>query len=431
MTRAPEKMVTRPGRARTVLLALLALALGTALTACFGVPEDSPAPGEDEVLNLVALACPNEGWEVVRVEETREEPQQLTYTLRSTERALTFTAVSEITEPSYSLFYNPPKPRITCDYPEVVREIYAEEARDLLAERAGAVREGELYAPERTLQLYVCDYGQLEEAVALLAEADRLFEAELAYNDQQWIRECAASDVSVRWYNGAFEEDGRPDRWQPLGDVELYGELDTGAALEELAGAYAQLVADGTAPADPTLPGRFLEGLHRSCIDRITVRGEEVPFGFDAESIEDFTNPYQVFHWREDEGVVARWSEGEGRYLVRVNLNGTSGELHAGAEEAGSWLVQQVARLAGGTYEEGDGHFEWHVGDVSGRMAYVDGESGQRRAEVVLNGEARTVSCSSEDVNGTTAVAMPVDEFAALFGLEAHVDEKNGAIELY
>ena len=77
MTRAPEKMVTRPGRARTVLLALLALALGTALTACFGVPEDSPAPGEDEVLNLVALACPNEGWEVVRVEETREEPQQL------------------------------------------------------------------------------------------------------------------------------------------------------------------------------------------------------------------------------------------------------------------------------------------------------------------------------------------------------------------
>ena len=416
-------------RTRRALVAL-SLAVVAALAGCFGVPIDSPAPSEDEVLNLVSLSCPNEGWEVVHVEETREEPQQITYTLRSTERALTFTAVSEITEPSYSLWAIPPKPRVTCDYPEVVRDIYANEVRELLSKRAGEAREGELYAPERTLQIYVCNYEQLEEAVGLLAEADLLFEAELAYNDQQWIRECAASDVSVRWYNGIFDEDGRPDRWQHLADVELCGELDAEAALEGLAGAYAQLVADGTAPADPTLPGRFLKGLHRSCIDRMTVRGKEVPFGFDAESIDDFTNPYQVFHWREDKGVVAHWSEDEDCYLVRVNLNGTSGELYADAEEAGSWLVQQVALLAGGTYEEGDGFFEWSVGDVSGRMAYVDGESGQRRAEVALNGEKRAVSCSSEDVNGTISVAMPLDEFAALFGLDAHVDEKNGVIEL-
>lgn len=193
-------------RARRALVAL-SLAVVAALAGCFGVPIDTPAPSEDEVMNLVSLACPNEGWEVVHVEETREEPQQITYTLRSTERALTFTAVSEITEPSYSLWAIPPKPRITCDYPEVVRDIYANEVRELLSKRAGEAREGELYAPERTLQIYVCNYEQLEEAVGLLAEADLLFEAELAYNDQQWIRECAASDVSVRWYNGIFDEE--------------------------------------------------------------------------------------------------------------------------------------------------------------------------------------------------------------------------------
>ena len=326
------------GRVRSALLALLA---ACCLTAC-GVSIDSPAPSEAEVLSYVKLQCPSEDFEVVGSEEVREVPQKVVYTLRSTERDLTFTATSEITEPTNGILPSGPKTRVSCDYASTVRNLYRDAVVEELSQRVDAQAEDGVVFTPGWPELYVRDYAQLEEALALLGEADALYEPELAYNSVAWIRENASTSVAIRWFDGTLSsEDGMPTGWQQLGDVELCGELDAEAALEGLAGAYAQLVADGTAPADPTLPGRFLKGLHRSCIDRMTVRGKEVPFGFDAESIDDFTNPYQVFHWREDKGVVAHWSEDEGCYLVRVNLNGTSGELYADAEERKKELMQQ------------------------------------------------------------------------------------------
>ena len=57
--------------------------------------------------------------------------------------------------------------------------------------------------------------------------------------------------------------------------------------------------------------------------DRITVRGEEVPFGLGETSWGDATNPYQRDQISEGGGVVAHWSDERGCYLVRVNMDGT------------------------------------------------------------------------------------------------------------
>lgn len=235
-------------RVRCALL-VLSLAVVAALAGCLGVPIDSPAPSEDEVLNLVSLSCPNEGWEVVHVEETREEPQQITYTLRSTERALTFTAVGEITEPSYSLWAIAPKPRVTCDYPEVVRDIYANEVRELLGTLTQGAVAGDVWASGASLQVYVCGYDQLGEAVGLLEQVDGIYEAEFAYNDARWVSECAATKVDVRWYDGTFDEDDTPGDWLHIGTVRLCGSLNADAALAELESSYDQLVAEGSLPS--------------------------------------------------------------------------------------------------------------------------------------------------------------------------------------
>ena len=412
------------GRVRSALLALLA---ACCLTAC-GVSIDSPAPSEAEVLSYVKLQCPSEDFEVVGSEEVREVPQKVVYTLRSTERDLTFTATSEITEPTNGILPSGPKSRMSCDYASTVRNLYRDAVVEELSQRVDAQAEDGVVFTPGWPELYVRDYAQLGEALALLEEADALYEPELAYNSVAWIRENASTSVAIRWFDGTLSsEDGMPTGWQQLGDVELCGEFDAEKNLEELASAYAQLVADGVAPTDVALPGRHLEGLHRTTIDRITVCGEEVPFGLGETSRGDATNPYQRDHVSGGGGVVARWSDERGCYLVRVNMDGTDPRNR---DESGSWLIQQVAQLAGGSYERDAVGFSWEVGDVRGHMEYMGVENDRKVARLELNGRISTVSCSSEEAGLYDAVAMPVDDFAALFGLAARVDEAKGVILL-
>ena len=67
---------------------------------------------------------------------------------------------------------------------------------------------------------------------------------------------------------------------------------------------------------------------------------------------------------------------------------------------------------------------------MSGHMEYVGLESGRKVARLELNDRTSMVSCSSEEAGLSDAVAMPVEDFAALFGLTARVDEAEGVIHL-
>ena len=417
-------------RRHSALLALAtALCMGIAATVCgCGVPADSPAPGTDEVAAVVAEACPNEGFELVSVEETSELPQQVVYTLRSTERDLTFTATSEVYLVESGLFPSYYDTSLSCDYSNVVRGLYYDDVVSELSGRVGNQTEGGLvFLPEQP-RFYVSSYEQLEEALRLLEEVDPLYEPELAYNPAEWVRKNASSSVGIRWFDGTLSaEDGRPEGWEVLGSVGLYGALDAEEELDQLARAYAQLIVNKDAPDDPTLPDEFREDLHRTTIERITVHGAEVPFALGETSFGDATNPYQRSYISHGRGIVARWSEAQGCYLVRVDMGGADPQVR---DESGSWLVQQVAGLAGGTYEDGAGYFAWSVNDMDGRMEFLGFEDGRNAAQLELNGQTNRISCDASDASIGDAVEMPVDDFAALFGLTARVDEAAGVIEL-
>ena len=415
------------------LAAVLAGALALALAAC-GVPLDTPAPGRDEVLAEVAAACPNEGYELVDVTEESALPQRVVYTFESTERDLAFTAVSEIVDPDPDpKFPTGPYPSVSCDYDDVVRGLHYDDAVDVLTDAVlEDPGEGPLFSASGPC-VYVRNYAQIVSAAEMLAAADEVYEGELAFNDASWIREHASTGVHVRWYDGRLSaEDGWPEDWRNLGTVALFGELDADAATEELSRSYAQLIADGVAPDDPGLPEGLRDSTHRSGIGRLVVRGSEVPLGLDdVDGLDDAENPFQRDLIAHGEDGVARWDEGRGTYVMRVDVGdprySTSDEEPVAAH---SWLVEQVALLAGGSYEQDGSSFSWRCGDASGTVTLRTDPSGTTDALLTLDGQ--TMLLRQDDLAGGAAryALVDVDAFARLFGLDAAVDEKNGVIAL-
>lgn len=415
------------------LAAVLAGALALALAAC-GVPLDTPAPGRDEVLAEVAKACPNEGYELVDVTEESSLPQRVVYTFESTERDLAFTAVSEIVDPDPDpKFPTGPYPSVSCDYDDVVRGLHYDDAVDVLTEAVlEDLGEGPLFSASGPC-VYVRNYDQIVSAVEMLGEADEVYEDELAFNDADWIRAHASTGVHVRWYDGRLSaEDGWPEDWRNLGAVALFGDLDVEGAAEELARSYAQLIADGVAPDDPCLPEDLRDAAHRSGIERLVVLGSEVPVGLDdVDGLEDAENPFQHDLVAHGMGDVARWDEDRGTYVMRVDVGdprySTSDE---GPVAAHSWLVEQVALLAGGSYEQDGSSFSWRCRGTGGTVALRTDRSGTTDALLTLDGETMRLRQDSLAGGAARYALVDVDAFARLFGLDATVDEKDGVVVL-
>ena len=312
-----------PRRAITTI-ACLALALIAAFIAGCGVPLDSPAPGKDEVLAYVEETCPHETYELVSVEEVNELPQKVVYRFASTERDLSFTATSEIVDPDPDpKFPTAPYPLISCDYAEQIYGLYSDEA--LAAYRAELARlcpDTTAYNESNGMTLFR-SYDDLEAVVEAAEHADAVYERELAYNPADWIRENAAISIDLGWVpdNASL---AAHKSWENVGgSFGLSGAFDATSQLDKLAGSYAQLIVDGVISADASLPERYLKGLHRSVLSRITVNGIEVPFGFD-EVDEGLSysecNLYQREYISSGSACAARWDADTERYLIYVDI---------------------------------------------------------------------------------------------------------------
>lgn len=427
-----------PRRAITTI-ACLALALIAAFIAGCGVPLDSPAPGKDEVLAYVEETCPHETYELVSVEEVNELPQKVVYRFASTERELSFSATSEIVDPAPDpKFPTAPYPLISCDYAEQIYGLYSDEA--LAAYRAELARlcpDTTAYNESNGMTLFR-SYDDLEAVVEAAEHADAVYERELAYNPAEWIREHAAINVHVGWVPDD-ESLIAHKNWENMGGAfGLSGSFEAAPQLDKLAGSYAQLIVDGTIPADASLPARYLDGLHRRVLSRITIDGIEVPFGFD-EVDEGLSysecNLYQREYISSGSPCAARWNDETNSYEVYLDLGRLEEAAWEGLEEEGriflpeSWLLQHTVELAGGTYLAGDSSCSWIIGSATGSIR-GDGPSDSPRFILEANGNTYELDNASGVHTGTVFTYIDVDLFAKLLDCTYRIDEASGAIEL-
>ena len=435
------------------LAALLLAVLTCLITVSCGVPLDSPAPGEDEVLAYVRDACPTEEFELVSTEELQSLPQQVRYTFRSMERDLTFTATSEINEASYTLLPRGPYPSISCDYAHEVRVRYqdATEAalRDALAKRAPETCS---YLDGNGLTLF-CGYTDIDAVIDAATEAGAVYDPELAYNTADWIRENIAIDLAAAWVPEG-ENLADPDTWELVGDRFALGKtFDAGTARSSIAAGYAQLVADGIAPEDPDLPEELLAGRHRRVIPAITVDGDRIPFEFDAvgDSISYADgNPYQRAYVSSGDPIACRWNDERERYEVLVDSGLIDGSWSEGAGTArrfkpGSWLITQMCRLTGGTASEEAG-FSWSARGIAGEIVAGDGDIPFKIvANRIRDDQGSWFSGLLDAVDDDFDIDLPNDsgvwtgqvmsyvdvaEFAGLFDMSYRIDEEAGVLEL-
>ena len=419
---------------RPVLFLAIAVILCT-LSGC-GVSLDSPAPGRDEVLAYVAECCPNEGFEIVSTEEVCELPQQVVYTLRSTERDLTFTAVSEIVEPgpSYIPWPSFPYENISCDYATVVSKLYRSPVTALIADEVERTRPGSLAVSDLG---HLCfeTYDDLEALMAICEKADALYHPEFTYNDPAWCREhISASFTVIRVLS--VDEAGEPDDWEALGPrVVLNGSFDARETLDGLVQSYAQLISDGTLPTDTTLPERYLAGRHRTVLSRMTIDGAEVPFGFGSSSYAD-GNPYQREGISSGDNEVARWDDERGCYRVYLHIGRLTSTDAGGADrtfDSASWLMEHLASMAGGTYASDALGCRWSCNGVEGSLEAATNapwEDDVATLVFAVDGHKERVGLANDSgvYTGTVFSYVDADVFARLINCTYTVDEETGTI---
>ena len=124
---APLDALRTPFAPMALILAFaLILAATLTLSGCMGcVDVHGDPPSKREVMAYVREACPTEGFELLNVSQTGKEPAEFTYTFRSTERNLTFTARSYLRQMYFDAsplgWY---EPSVSCDYVDRVHDVY-------------------------------------------------------------------------------------------------------------------------------------------------------------------------------------------------------------------------------------------------------------------------------------------------------------------
>ena len=415
------------------LVSVLVLTLALTLAGC-GVSLDAPAPDRDEVLAFVDDACPSEDYEIVSVEETCALPQQVTYTLRSTERDLTFTAVSEIVdpEPSYIPWPTFPYERISCDYPSVVSDLYRSRAESLRKSQLDRARPGTLYLSD-VGHLCFQTYDDLKALVDICQQVDALYHHEYDYNDPAWCREHITASFAVIRVLG-LDEDGEPHDWETLDPhIDLNGSFDGAAALDELARSYAQLIANGALPSDPALPARHLEGRHRAVLSGITIDGVSVPFAFGESNFAD-GNPYQREAINSGDACAARWDDERGCYRIYLHIGRYEQVEDGRALNPSSWLMEHIAQITEGTYTADAQGCRWECNGVAGSIEPASNLPWEHDAATLVftapNAREEQVGLANNSgvYTGPVFSYVDLDVFARLIGCTYTVDEDTGSI---
>ena len=378
------------------------------LCACTGI--DGKAPDKKEVLRRVYAVCTEE-YELVGVEQTGERPEWFVYTF-VTPRGLTFTADSYLQQvyidASATNFYTP---TVSVNYAEAVRALYSENITDLLAGVKPSGSEAALLS-----------YDGIGALARCVAQANDVYAQELAWNDEDFLRDHPYGTLAVYWYPDEASRDSRE------GGVRLCGlpidGLQTEQALyDAIAAAYAQAYVDGRMPDPGDIPDDLLSRTHVSRLTTITLNGREMTY-------DTAENPYASYGLTTDDYRFSWYNRDRGSYMLISDIGFVSD-----SQSYPLVILEYVAALGGEYHVSGKGFSsDWTIGGVTWTMEaqYDDGVQG---LTVTRDGVPLAVDYITYDddstVNAAYCVGIPVEQFAQMFDLSYSIDEENQCLAFF
>lgn len=397
-----------------VLTSLLCLAcLG--LTAC--TTKDSEVYGEKEVLKYVDEIC-EEPYELIEKELTEESPDNMEYRFRTKERELYFEANSYL-EPVYidasqTMFYDR---HISCDYINVVRDLYNDELDRVLA--------GDRHYLAEYGWMYVLSFSDIESVAETVLAGDEVYRQEAAYNSLSFLKENPLRSIHIVYHRSEVEAQEH-ETWVNLGDVAITGQNDYEELCDKLAGWYAQSYVDGEIENGSDIPQRYLEDRHKASLPSIELNGAEMLY--DSKE-----NPYGPFLLSTDSYKTCWYSDTMESYMLPVDIGLTSDDMSF------PLIIREYVLALGGKYdnesEEENCKSSWEIGDNEWEMTAKFRDNEILSLEIKKNGKVLDIPYVTSDEEGEVGasfcVGLTADDFCRLFDLSYEVDEEEGTIKLY
>ena len=396
------------------MLVLVCLVIMICFAGCVG--PDGKIKGERAVIRYVNSIC-EEPYELTGSELIEEEPDNMEYRFQTTERELSFQANSYLSpiwiDASETSFYDK---KISCNYVSVVHDLYEEEVKKCLSDN------------ERYLSsdgwMYLLSFSDIENVVDTILKADKVYQQELEFNSEEFLREYPVRNVHIVWFPTA-QEAAEHDNWVNIMDIDING-LNTKEELyDRLANKYAQLYVDGELE-DNGIPKKYLGDKHISLLEKIELDGTEMFYDMEENPLSECglsTDNYKYcWYNKEVDSYMMVMDIGfctdNGSYplINREYVNGLGGSYHISGK--------------GDTYTS-----SWTIGSDTWEMKSKYSDNVIRNFDIKKNGKKLDISyIESEDdynIGALFCVGVSVEDFCKLFDLSYTVDEEAGKISFY
>lgn len=389
------------------------LLLSTCLTGCLGA--DAEIYGKKEVLNYVDTVC-DEPYRLKGQRLVEQTPDRMEYTFEVTDRDLTFTAdsyLSPITIDASTIGYSR---EISCNYVNTVQDQYREELKNVL-------KENPHYLPEYGW-IYLLSFDDIDEAVKTVLEGDKVWQKELAYHNEEWLKKHSITQIHFVYHTSEEEAETHSD-WINLTDVAVTGNNTYDDLYKKIADCYAQKVTDGDI-TDSLVPDNYQEGRHVSTLTSIQLNGEEMMY--DNEE-----NPASSYGLTTEDYKTVWWNEEEDSYMILSDIGMIRDDMSY------PLIIREYVDALGGDYSvkvKGDRYeSQWTIGSNTYNMDVTYDDGTIRKFRLTRNGKPVKIDIltytDDPHVSATFVVGMRVSDFSKMLDMTYQIDETTRTLSFF
>ncbi len=384
---------------RQFKIVLMIMVFMCVLTGCKS--KYSSIPNKEEVMEKVNEVCPTEEFELVSVEDKERNPKKTVYTFQSKERDLSFEAVSTLSQESIDggmlpWYYD----EIYCDYERKIEDLYRDRVKEVYTSSS-------FY---RDYDLHFQSYADIPKLSHAIAESNKIYQEELAYNEPEWLADRPIMYQRVFWTDKTFVSTNNDDVQVIVFAVD--GQLSYDEIVEKLSFKYAQKIVEGLIPNDSTMPKERLESTKRSEITDIVI--------CDTTLLSD--KPYRDGSYNVDKKIIkAMYDRESDSYYMPIDVGLTQ-------VECGPQLMAYYVETAGGICEVDyrKGKIKWTIGNDTYQLNATKSDAGYVGDVLIKkNSIYMGVVCKAGLIRATYLTAVSIEDLARMLGLSVRIEDET------